>query len=83
MNTIIVDFQNFTLKQNIFVYIDGNCIEQTQTSVDTLSKTIMWLQSKYNINKIDLCGNPDYLMKFKKDLLKDYSQMTVNIISKK
>ena len=69
-NHIIVNFQPFVAKQEILVYINGNCEKQIYVSVDRIVDSVKGLKSTYNINKIDLCGNRDYLSFFKEKMLK-------------
>ena len=84
MANIIVNYRSFTLEQEIFVYDNGVCIELLQAPIDKIPDTISGLQSRYNIEQINLCGNQDYLSKFKAELGLKFANKNVkiNIISK-
>ena len=49
-NHIIVNFQPFVAKQEILVYINGNCEKQIYVSVDRIVDSVKGLKSTYNIN---------------------------------
>ena len=65
MANIIVNYRPFTLAQEIFVYDGKNCVESLQAPIDGISDIVNGLQSRYNIEQINLCGNQDYLSRFK------------------
>lgn len=81
-NHIIVNFQPFTAKQEILVYINGNCEKQIYVSVDRIVDSVKGLKSTYNINRIDLCGNRDYLSFFREKMLDDYDNCIITIYNK-
>ena len=81
-NHIIVNFQPFVAKQEILVYINGNCEKQIYVSVDRIVDSVKGLKSTYNINKIDLCGNRDYLSFFKVFMLDSYDNCTITIYNR-
>ena len=81
-NHIIVNFQPFVAKQEILVYINGNCEKQIYVSVDRIVDSVKGLKSTYNINKIDLCGNRDYLSFFKEKRLDSYDNCTITIYNR-
>lgn len=68
MEHIIVNFQPFVVEQHIMVYKNGACIEQQYVDFEQVLEKICFLSNKYNISNIDLCGNTDFLKKFKNDL---------------
>lgn len=84
MNHIIVDFQPFTLKQNVLVYVDGECVKQTAVEVDQITDVVTGLSKQYNIKQIDLCGNENYLSKFKANMLNKFEDddCEINIIQR-
>lgn len=84
MNHIIVDFQPFTLKQNVLVYVDGECVKQTAVEVDQITDVVTGLSKQYNIKQIDLCGNENYLFKFKANMRNKFenSDYEINIIQR-
>lgn len=84
MANIIVNYKPFTLAQEIFVYDGKNCIESLQAPIDRIPDIVNGLQSRYNIEQIDLCGNQDYLSRFKAELGLKFanSNVEINIVSK-
>lgn len=84
MANIIVDYRPFTLAQEIFVYDNGVCVELLQAPIDKIPDTISGLQNRYDIEQINLCGNQDYLSRFKAELGLKFANKNVkiNIISK-
>lgn len=79
MNHIVVSLQPFTLKQNIFVYINGACIKQTSVEVDRIVDVVNGLSKQYNIKQIDLCGNQDYLLHFQTEMDSKFANNEYNI----
>ena len=84
MANIIINYRPFTLEQEIFVYDNGVCVELLQAPIDKIPDIISGLQNKYNIEQINLCGNQDYLSKFKAELSLKFanSNVEINIVSK-
>lgn len=79
MNHIIVDFQPFTLKQNVLVYVNGECVKQTAVEVDQITDVVTGLSKQYNIKQIDLCGNENYLFKFKTQISTEFSDNPIEV----
>ena len=84
MANIVVNYRPFTLAQEIFVYDGKSCVESLQTPIDGIPDIVNGLQNRYNIEQINLCGNQDYLSKFKAELGLKFanSNIKINIISK-
>ena len=84
MANIVVNYRPFTLAQEIFVYDGKSCVESLEALVDEIADIESGLQSRYNIEQINLCGNQDYLSRFKAELGLKFanSNIEINIISK-
>ena len=84
MANIVVNYRPFTLVQEIFVYDNGVCVELLQAPIDKIVDIVSGLQSRYNIEQINLCGNQDYLSRFKAELSLKFanSNVEINIVSK-
>lgn len=84
MANIVVNYRPFTLVQEIFVYDNGVCVELLQAPIDKIPDIISGLQSRYNIEQINLCGNQDYLSRFQAELSLKFanSNIEINIVSK-
>ena len=62
MANIIVNYRPFTITQEIFVYDNGICVELLQAPIDKIPDTVNGLQSRYNIEQINLCGIPSSML---------------------
>ena len=84
MVNIIVNYRPFTVTQEIFIYDNGVCVELLQAPIDKILDIVSGLQSRYNIEQINLCGNQDYLSRFKAELSLKFanSNVEINIVSK-
>ena len=84
MVNIIVNYRPFTVTQEIFIYDNGVCVELLQAPIDKIVDIVSGLQSRYNIEQINLCGNQDYLSRFKAELSLKFANnnVEINIVSK-
>jgi len=84
MANIVVNYRPFTLAQEIFVYDGKSCVESPQAPIDRIPDIVSGLQSRYNIEQINLCGNQDYLSRFQAELSLKFanSNVEINIVSK-
>ena len=80
---IIGLLQPFDLKQNIYVYEDGNKIEIVETQVDNFTSEMLQLINKYKIEDIELAGPKKYTKgigtKVQEEYIKNYSNNNLNI----
>lgn len=80
---IIGLLQPFDLKQNIYVYEDGNKIEIIETKVDNFTSEMLQLINKYKIEDIELVGPKKYTKgigtKVQEEYIKNYSNNNLNI----
>ena len=84
MANIIVNYRPFTITQEIFIYDNGVCVELLQAPIDKIVDIVSGLQSRDNIEQINLCGNQDYLSRFQAELSLKFanSNVEINIVSK-
>lgn len=86
MKKIVGVFKPFNLKQNLYVFEDGNKITSVEVTLEDAAKTIMALAKEYDTNQIDLSGPKQYVRGLKKHFeqkeLEKYNQnkLTFNII---
>lgn len=86
MKKIIGIISPFDIKQNFYVYEDGNKIDTISTTIKDISKDIFLLVEKYNIYKIDLSGSKQYNRGLKKQIQKaemnkfNENKLEINII---
>ena len=80
---IIGLLQPFDLKQNIYIYEDGNKIEIIETKVDNFTSEMLQLINKYKIEDIELAGPKKYTKgigtKIQEEYIKNYSNNNLNI----
>ena len=80
---IIGLLQPFDLKQNIYVYEDGNKIEIIETKIDNFTSEMLQLINKYKIEDIELAGPKKYTKgigtKVQEEYIKNYSNNNLNI----
>ena len=80
---IIGLLQPFDLKQNIYVYEDGNKIEIIETKVDNFTSEMLQLINKYKIEDIELSGPKKYTKvigtKVQEEYIMNYSNNNLNI----
>lgn len=80
---IIGLLQPFDLKQNIYVYEDGNKIEIVETKVDNFTSEMLQLINKYKIEDIELAGPKKYTKgigtKVQEEYIKNCSNNNLNI----
>ena len=66
---IIVMFQPFDKLKNIMVYQNGERVEEVKVEADRIPASVRGLASKYNIDKVSLCGSKAYLAKFQQEII--------------
>ena len=84
INNLIVNFRPFALYQEIDIYVNGECIKQDFVILDEITNTINRYCVMYDIDRINLCGNRNFVSKFKNDLITNYAYDTkeINIIER-
>lgn len=60
MKKIVSVIRPFTLKQNIFVYEDGNKIDVVSADFDSIEDTLVEIAKKYEANEIELIGSKNF-----------------------
>lgn len=83
MNHIIVNYRLFTTNQNVLVYSNGECIYQCEVPLNQVNNTVASLRKQYDVKRIDLCGNGDYLQKFKAEMLTQFGNNECEIFIKR
>lgn len=79
MDHIIVNFQPFVLKQEVLVYVNGECVKQTAVEVNRITDVVNGLSKQYNIKQIDLCGSQDYLSRFQAEMNSKFANNECNV----
>ena len=66
---IVLSYQPFDAQQTIMVYENGECTEVVHCVYCEITEMIAMLSKKYNIKKVDLRGNEEFVSKFKEELI--------------
>ena len=70
MKELIINITPFILTQNLFVFENGKLINAESFQLKDIAKVVF---SKDNVEKVVLCGNRNYVEKFKEEI-KKYNQ---------
>jgi len=83
-NNLVVNFHPFMISQEIDVYQNGVCIKQDFCTIEEIIDKIYTYCSIYDIPRINLCGNKDFISKFANELKARYSYgaKEINIIQR-
>lgn len=83
MRKIVAVLRPFDLKQNIFVYEDGNKINSSNVDTVQVAYEICKLAKEYNIDEINLGGTQKYTQGIGKQILdtskEHYAMSNLNI----
>jgi hypothetical protein len=66
---IVAPIHPFVHEQEIYVYINGECVTVKNCTVDNMCDTIYELCEKYDIDRVDFQGGQLYALKFKDEFL--------------
>lgn len=86
MKKIVGVLRPFDLKQNFYVYENGNKIDAATPTVDEINSTVLAFVEKYDIEQLDLVGPKQYAKgiskKFQEAELNKYNQnkIVINLI---
>jgi hypothetical protein len=73
----------FDMKQNFYVYEDGNKIDAISATVDEMNESIFALAEKYNTEQVDLVGPKQYIKglakKFEEAEMTKYNKNSIKI----
>jgi hypothetical protein len=86
MKKIVGIISPFDMKQNFYVYEDGNKVAAATPTISTLNETIFSLSEQYGVSQVDLVGPKQYnkglVKKFKEAEMAKYNnnKIEINII---
>lgn len=86
--SIIVNYSPFLLNQDVYCWIDGDCVEQRKCSVNEVPDTVLALKRKYQVRSIELVGPEAYLNEFKQTMkienkfAEGFKDCTINIVNR-
>jgi hypothetical protein len=86
MRKIIGMIRPFDMKQNFYVYEDGNKLDLASPTIDEINETVFALMQKYDVKQLDLVGPKQYNKGLSKkikeaELIKyDKNTLEINIV---
>jgi len=79
MKKLVVLIQPFDMKQQIFVYEDGNQIDSNTCKIDNLTDIVLDMTDKQSITEVGLVGPKYFLKGLKKNIEKEeMSKFSIN-----
>lgn len=66
---ITASIHPFVLGQEIYVYIDNECVKIIETTIDQMSNKIYSLCEQYHIEDVHLYGGQLYALKWRDDFI--------------
>lgn len=83
MKKIVGILHPFDLKQNFYVYEDGNKLTTAQPTLEEIPETLFTWSKEYDIGQVDLVGPKQYNKGLKKQILEaemsKYNKNTLEI----
>ena len=83
MRKIVSVIKPFILKQNLFVYEDGNKIDLICVSIETIENDLVDIAKKYEATNIELVGSKNYIQGIKRKIeeieMTKYNEKILNI----
>ena len=74
MNNKIVIWTSPTIRfQKLYVFKEGEMVDQIGVTVEDLNETLLALMNKYNINRLDFSGTHSYA----EGLVKDFQEKSM------
>lgn len=68
MSKITAVIKPFSLRQNFYVYENGNKIDSANPKIDEINDTIFLFMQKYNVDQLDLIGSKQFNSGLKKKI---------------
>lgn len=76
MKELVISITPFILTQNLFIFENGKLINAESFQLKDIAKVVF---SKDNVEKVVLCGNRNYVEKFKKELQEEEIKNIIKI----
>lgn len=79
MNRIIINIKPFSLQQEISVYKEDKCINNSKSTLEEMNDNITMLKHKYNVEEIHFYGSKDFISKYATDLKTNFNNDNIII----
>lgn len=66
---VVAPIHPFVREQEIYVYINGECVKIEKCTLDNIYDTIYNLCERYDVNRVDFQGGQLYALRFRDEYL--------------
>lgn len=80
MKKIIASIKPFDMQQRLYVFEDGEKIDEATVSLSDVENTVLDFINKYQITDVDIAGPKQFNQKIGQGLITKYSAININFI---
>lgn len=80
MKKIIASIRPFDMQQHLYVFEDGEKIDEATVSLSDVENTVLDFINKYQIIDVDIAGPKQFNQKIGQGLITKYSAININFI---
>lgn len=80
MKKIIASIRPFDMQQYLYVFEDGEKIDEATVSLSDVENTVLDFINKYQITDVDIAGPKQFNQKIGQGLITKYSMANINFI---
>lgn len=80
MKKIIASIRPFDMQQYLYVFEDGEKIDEATVSLSDVENTVLDFINKYQITDVDIAGPKQFNQKIGQGLITKYSAININFI---
>ena len=80
MKKIIASIKPFDMQQYLYVFEDGEKIDEATVSLSDVENTVLDFINKYQIIDVDIAGPKQFNQKIGQGLITKYSAININFI---
>ena len=80
MKKIIASIRPFDMQQHLYVFEDGEKIDEATVSLSDVENTVLDFINKYQIIYVDIAGPKQFNQKIGQGLITKYSAININFI---
>lgn len=80
MKKIIASIRPFEMNQSLYVFEDGEKIDEATVSLSDVENTVLGFADKYQIENVDIVGPKQFNQKIGQNLITKYSTLKINFI---
>ena len=80
MKKIIASIKPFDMQQYLYVFEDGEKIDEATVSLSDVENTVLDFINKYQITDVDIAGPKQFNQKIGQELITKYSMVNINFV---